>query len=302
MRRMSPSKRTLMLSIVAVSCLGGFANAQMPMLHPESAEAVDQNDWLREYGPAARLAQQQKRMLLVYFRAAEDSPLRRAVDERLLSARVQPSLADYVLCKVPRDVKVPIQGEQVSLIRHAAFGDLLGRPGLAIIDYRNEESPHYGRVVSVYPLSAHHQLKTTELLVLLDLPAGSITQRTMIFAVRTHPERPASTTGRFASVLAKESESHSQHQANINVQGHHNWESRFHRINARLPSGMLAQEVCAESWPGQGLFDAAIECVRSWRHSPGHWSAVRARQSFFGYDMKRGRNGVWYATGIFARR
>jgi hypothetical protein len=29
---------------------------------------------------------------------------------------------------------------------------------------------------------------------------------------------------------------------------------------------------------------------------------VRSRQSFFGYDMKRGRNGVWYATGIFARR
>jgi hypothetical protein len=145
-------------------------------------------------------------------------------------------------------------------------------------------------------------LQRKELLVLLDLPAGSLTQRTLIFAVRTHPELPASTQGELISVLASESESHSQHQANINLQGHHQWESRFHRINARLPAGMLAQEVCAESWPGQGLFEAAIECVHSWRQSPGHWSAVRTQQSYFGYDMKRGRNGVWYATGIFARR
>ncbi|HJT35965.1 MAG TPA: hypothetical protein VJ783_28310, partial [Pirellulales bacterium] len=39
--------------------------------------------------------------------------------------------------------------------------------------------------------------------------------------------------------------------------------------------------------------------VDSWRHSSGHWSAVYHRQPRFGYDMKRGVNGIWYATGLF---
>ncbi len=62
------------------------------------------------------------------------------------------------------------------------------------------------------------------------------------------------------------------------------------------------REVCAESWGGQHLVEAAIECVRCWRLSSGHWSAVCARSRFFGYDMKLGANGVWYATGIVDAR
>jgi hypothetical protein len=49
-----------------------------------------------------------------------------------------------------------------------------------------------------------------------------------------------------------------------------------------------------------GLVAAAIDCVHSWRQSSGHWSAVRSRHRFYGYDMKRGSNGIWYATGIFS--
>jgi hypothetical protein len=59
--------------------------------------------------------------------------------------------------------------------------------------------------------------------------------------------------------------------------------------------------VCAESWPGENLVEAAIECVRCWRLSSGHWEAVRTQHTVYGYDMKRGSNDVWYATGIFGR-
>jgi hypothetical protein len=120
----------------------------------------------------------------------------------------------------------------------------------------------------------------------------------MIFAVRTHPEGPQSTKGTFHPVLASEAQSHSVHQAQIRVQGHHSWETRFHRINSRVQG--LATEVVAESWGGESLVDAAIECVRSWRHSPGHWGAVRASHRDYGYDIRRGANGIWYATGIFS--
>ena len=69
-----------------------------------------------------------------------------------------------------------------------------------------------------------------------------------------------------------------------------------------LPGNVLAQEVVAESWPNETLVEACVECVDSWRQSPGHWSAVRSRHPLFGYDIKRGRNGIWYATGIFGLR
>jgi hypothetical protein len=137
--------------------------------------------------------------------------------------------------------------------------------------------------------------------VILDLPSGTLTQRTLIYAVRTHPDRPASTEGAFDVYLASEAQSHSEHQARIRLQGHHNWGHRFHRINGKLPHGLLACEVCAESWPGENLVEAAVECVRCWRLSSGHWSAVRAKHAVYAYDMKRGSNGVWYATGVFGR-
>jgi hypothetical protein len=59
--------------------------------------------------------------------------------------------------------------------------------------------------------------------------------------------------------------------------------------------------VVAESWPGQELVEACVDCVHSWRQSSGHWSAVQGRQRAFGYDIRRGFNGIWYATGIFGR-
>jgi hypothetical protein len=125
-----------------------------------------------------------------------------------------------------------------------------------------------------------------------------LTQRTLIYAVRIHPERPASALGCPDDRLLVEAESHSQYQASIRLQGHHGWNVRFSRIAAVL--GRSPREVCAESWPGQNLIESAIECVRCWRLSSGHWSAVQARNRAFGYDMKLGGNGVWYATGIFA--
>jgi hypothetical protein len=134
---------------------------------------------------------------------------------------------------------------------------------------------------------------------MLDLPPGTITERTLIYAVRVHPERPASSDGRLDSYLREEARRHAQYQADICRQGHHFWDARFRRICARLPAGLTAKEVCAESWPGQNLVEAAIECVRCWRLSSGHWSAVRAPQPLYAYDIQRGRNGVWYATGIF---
>jgi len=254
--------------------------------------------WLTDYAAAVELAKSEGKMLLVFFYNSDKSCARFEAGT-LADAKVRTKLQNVVCARLPLSTKVEVDGEEVRLLDRSRFKEMLGRPGIAILDYAHKDAKYYGCVVSTFPLTSKLFYTPRQMAVILDLPPGTLTQRTLIYAVRIHPEKPASTAGKPTPHLLSEAESHSNHQARICLQGHHGWETRFQHISARLPSGLSASEVCAESWPGENLVEAAIECVRCWRCSDGHWSAVRARHRVFGYDMKRGRNGTWYATGIF---
>ena len=254
--------------------------------------------WQTDYLHAMDVANQQQKMLLIFFHNPNDPQSRRLESETLASADVQEKLQDFVCLRLPLDAKVTVQGKDIVLLEHPTLREMLGRPGVAIADFVHDAPKLHGCFVSLFPLTGCMFYGPAEMKVILDLPSGTLTQRTLIYAVRIHPERPASAQGRPDDRLLAEAESHSQCQACIRLQGHHGWGSRFPRIAAML--GCSPREVCAESWPGQNLVESAIECVRCWRLSSGHWSAVQAHNRGFGYDMKLGGNGVWYATGIFA--
>lgn len=278
----------------------GQGDMPTPRAPTEPAIAVA---WMDDYTAAVATARQRKKMLLVYFDApAGDAPADRFERETLSDPQVRRKLSEYVCVRVPLDAQVVDGHRSVVLLRHPAFREMLGRGGVAIVDYAHAEAAYSGQVVSTFPLTEQLAYPPERMKVILDLPPGTLTQRTLIYAVRIHPEHPKSTDGTADPYLLAQAESHSRYQARIRLQGHHHWESRFHQINAHLPGGLTAREVCAESWPGQNLVEAAIECVDSWRHSSGHWGAVRTYHLVYGYDMKRGSNGIWYATGIFADR
>ena len=270
----------------------------MPNLVPRPAL-----EWLTDYGEGMSLAEERRKMLLVYFYEAERSVSQQRFEEESLA---DPDVIDrlrrgYVCVRVPIGQQVRVDGRLQPLMHFEAFSDLNRRHGAAIIDFVHDDAEYYGHVVSVLPLEngKYYRFAPHHLSTVLDLPEGTLTQRTMIFAVRIHPEKPASTTGRPNQTLFAEARSHSFDQARRRVQGHHNWAARFPRISNLLPRGLRAQEVVAESWPGESIIDAAVDCVDCWRQSPGHWNAVRSDQPVFGYDMKRGENGIWYATGLF---
>jgi hypothetical protein len=255
--------------------------------------------WHDDYSKAYSQAEKESRPLLVYFR--DNRPACQEFDRVLASPRVQEFLRYYVCAALPLDATVSVKGKQVPILEQPAFQEMLRQPGLAMVDLAHHGTPYYGLVVSTFPFLNGRPYTQEQTLIILTLPPGTLTQRTLIYAVRSHPERPRSADGIFDPYLASEATAHAAYQARIGLQGHHFWESRFHRILARLPLGLVPQEVCAESWPGQHLLESAIECVRCWRLSAGHWSAVSQYHPRFGYDMKRGSNGVWYATGIFAK-
>lgn len=256
-----------------------------------------------DYKKAMTEAAQSRKMLFIYFYDPRMTAARKAFETRTLAQlEIQEKLRRYVVVQLPTNAEITVDGKSQVLLGHAAFAEMLGRTGVAVIDLAHERADYYGHVVSTFPFTPGKYYRKEALSIILDLPPGTLTQRTMIYAVRIHPEGPASTQGQFHNVLAEEAKSHANYQASIQVQGHHSWESRFHRINSKLPNNVLAQEVVAESWPNEHLVEACVDCVDSWRHSPGHWGAVRSRHPLFGYDIKRGRNGIWYATGIFGLR
>ncbi len=286
-----------MLSGVITVCCGVLMQAS------PAAVANTPPVWFENYAEAMKVAKQDRRMLLVYFHRDALPKDKDTLYQKLTTdAKLRPHVKKHILVRIATSQRAMVGGSEIQLMQHSAFAELQGQAGVAIIDFEDPKNEYYGHVVSVYPLSLPGAMTSRYLTALLSLPSASLTQRTLILAVRIHPEGPSSTDGTFLAALAKETESHSLHQARITNQGHHNWESRFQRISSRLPGGLLAQEVCAESWPGKGLLAAAIDVVHSWRQSSGHWSAVQTPHKYYGYDMKRGRNGIWYATGIFSTR
>ncbi|MDR3110203.1 MAG: hypothetical protein LBU65_11040 [Planctomycetaceae bacterium] len=213
-------------------------------------------------------------------------------DSEILSSDTSKKLlGDYVLCRLTTDS--PRFSEE-------QFAEMCGLPGIAIIDYRDKDAAYYGEVVSVFPFLDGEPYTQDEFNTILTLPAGTLTQRTIIYAVRNHAENPASANSEISPLVIKEASGHAEYMARTKVQGHQNFDARFKRIAAEMGTYEVS-EVCAESWRGEPLLQAAIGCVRAWRTSPGHWRGVSAENKFYGYDIKHSENGTWYATGIFVK-
>ena len=212
-----------------------FENAKSQAALSASKSETGSVYWHDDYSRAVREAEGQGKMLLVYFcDPGGNCDCNRFKSETLDNALVCSKLQDYVCLQTPLDASIIVEGKSVVLLKHASFKEMLGKPGIAIIDYRHRDSQVYGTVVSTFPISQRLWYTPEKMAVILDLPAGTLTQRTMIYAVRTHPDKPASTEGEASPYLLEEAQKQSQYQADIRVQGHQFWESRFHRISDRL--------------------------------------------------------------------
>ncbi len=221
-----------------------------------------------DYYGAYRAAKDQGRMLLVDFESGVDF------------SRLDASFLDrHVICSVPLDYEFDSQ----RMIDHPAFRALERSRGIVIVDLRNEEQ--FGKAVNVLPKKHCLPSKIT---ALSDLPVGTLTQRTLIWALRIHPAGPRSVWGTAAPNLMNHASRHSRVQAGANNQ-HHDM------------SHPGSSEIVAESWPwNKNVVDAAIDIVWSWSQSPGHWGAASQAWRMYGYDMKT--NGQkWFATGVFSQ-
>lgn len=259
-----------------------------PAIAAESVQRVD------DYAAALAAAREAGAMLLVSVEPGSDATdvVGAHLDRADVQERFTRSGTPWVFCRVTGPAAATLAADP-------ALAEMRRGAGVCVIDHAHPEWD--GRVVSILPRTAgkYYRFDTTHVDELASLPSGSLTQRSMILAVRIHPERPQSTGGTCDPTLCREAADHSAHQAAIRRQGHHGWNTRSQRIVGALGGAGSASEVCAESWEHQDLLDSCVDCVASWRQSPGHWRSVSGPQAAYGYDIRRGGNGIWYATGIF---
>jgi hypothetical protein len=256
--------------------------------------------WHTDYDSAALQAQKEKKDLVIHFRA--DGSL----DDAFNDQAVRKKLAEFVCLRVPESYEYG--GKR--LIDHSAIEDMMGKSGVAVINFHDQGSPTYRQALSTHPLVGSRYgwvpgYGARELGVILDLPAdATLSQRSMIYAIRVHPERPRSVHGKPHMAFLNHAQRHSQTQASSQRQHHADIIAASHRMSAECGESVGAgSEVVAESWGrvvgGENVLEAAFSCIDAWRHSSGHWGAVSRLHRFFGYDIARGANGTWYATGIF---
>ena len=256
--------------------------------------------WHADYDRATRQAIEEKKDQLIYF--GDDERLNQAFQDD----EVREKLQRFVCLRLPADCQY--EGER--LLDHSALREMMGRPGLVIVSYHDDQLPFYQEVVSAHPLVGSHYrwvpgYGVEEVKTILDLPPdASLSQRSMIYAVRVHPERPRSVYARLHQALLNHAQRHSQRQARMQNQHHADIIAAANVFAGEVGRMVSPSEVVAQSWGtfvgGENVLEAAFSCIDAWRHSPGHWSAVSGYHSYYGYDIAQGANGTWYATGIFA--
>ena len=188
-----------------------------------------------------------------------------------------------------------------------AFSPLSTRNGVVILDYTGEKGDGtYGKVVSVMPA---HKVNKTNIQTLLERPKGTLTQRTMTWAVRVHPQNPQSTEGQAGQALLDHAQRWARKMATESATTRRPYYSgSMLQTPAQVHSTNYpgSAEVLSTTWMGQGpeVTDAATELVGTWHdayngQNAGHWGFVLRRWSSYGYDMGYDAvNRMWYACGV----
>jgi len=291
----------------------------MPITTPPAddfSDYVPQNTtpiyWETDYERAMEKAKRASQNLLIYLCADDETEIPEALAALpLVSAcrkfdtivlddnSVRSGLCPYVLLKLPIDTKITGNEDTESTIYSLpGFEHMVGHPGLVVLDFEHRDEPYYSEVVGILPFMQGVSPTAEQTDTFLRLPPGTLTQRTLTYVVRIHPDQPLSSDGEPAPVVVQAATEHALYQAERGVLGHQNFSVRSSQAKEVLGGGMPA-EICAQSRNGVGLFEGAISCMRAWRYSSAHWSIAKRSHRYYGYDMAPSKNGAWYAVGFF---
>lgn len=141
---------------------------------------------------------------------------------------------------------------------------------------------------------------STEIPTVPEKPAFSPSVMGIIEAGKKYPGAKVCFSESHPILMALAS-NHCQYMARTGIQGHQGFNKRFQELQKIGLMG--AAEICAESWPWEAnepMYKLGWGMFKSWRTSNGHWRTASAKHRYFGADMAKGSNGIWYACIIVA--
>ena len=202
-------------------------------------------EWLDDYVDAMDRAKAEGKLMLIHFYRSSDQRRKEAgqaadsvanIERAFSSPAIGEKLGDFVLVKLPIDTAISVQRKPLKVLDHAAFSELHKGPGIAVIDFAHKNSEYFGYVVSVLPFTPgkYYRFQTSHLTALVNLPEGTLTQRSMILAVRIHPEHPASTVVPKTPFCFRKPRAIPIIRPKFMLLGHQGWGSRFQRIIGKL--------------------------------------------------------------------
>lgn len=279
---------------------------------PDPEVAQDALTWHSDYLTAYSEASREQRYLLMLFHefAVGDEPA--TSSDSMFAPSMQPLLEQFVRVELPLNAAMPNStdaesGETQSdlpklLLNHRSFRHLGPRPGLAIVDLTDPESPNHARVVSALPMPESGAFNSEQLALLLNLSKGAISQRTLVFTVRsTIPDSPLATM-KLSPALTAMAHRNSRYLASGEPVDEAEQQSRQEIIAEEFGPGAGLKELVFTSEPGTSIHAAAAQAVTAWAESPDTSELLTEPATAAGMDMFQSPgSGRWYVTCFVVR-
>lgn len=273
---------------------------------------VDSLKWHSDYLAAYVEASQEKRYLLMLFRDAVfgGEPLT-SIDD-VFAPSMRPILEQLSRVELPLNAAMPILSDKNNdsqkkglpnlLLKHRSFRHLGTQPGIAVVDLTDPSSPNHARVVTVLPLPETGQFQDDSLKLALNLPKGAISQRTLLFAIRSTVPDSSLSMRKFNSTLVELAHRNSRYMANAGEVGSFDLETRQQRIEQEFgPQAELKQLVFATD-SETTIHEAALQAVTNWIETSESFDVLDAPATEMGMEMfQNSESGRWFVTCFVIR-
>jgi hypothetical protein len=283
-----------------------------PLDEPTVESPAESLSWHGDYLAAYVEASQEKRYLLMLFRETIIGGEPLATTDSVFAPSMRPMLEQFSRVELPLNAAMPILSNKTNdtksgalpnlLLKHRSFRHLGMQSGIAVVDLTDPTSTNHARVVSVLPLPESGQFNDDDLMLALTLPKGAISQRTLLFAIRSTVPDSSLSMREFSPTLVELAHRNSRYMANAGRVGSFDQESRKQRIEQDFgPQADLKQLVFATE-SETSIQDAALQAVANWIGTSESFDILDAPAEAMGMDMfQNSESGRWFVTCFVIR-
>ena len=261
--------------------------------------AVSRLTWHQDYLAGYEQALDERKLLMMVFRDSATSDSVSDFVNRLAVPSLERKLGDVARVILPVEVVTPGSDDGQPLLAHRSFRHLGVRPGVVIVDFRDKTSKLYGRVISAMRQPPAGQYSPDSFETLLELPSGTIQQRSLLQAVRTSAADRNFSTSRLSGSLNELANRNARYMAHFGQQGTFDNENRRTQIVEEFGTAATSTELVWASSQKMSLHEAARQAVESWTLNPADYFQMTQTSTDYGIDLiQEPTTGLWYATCV----